>query len=229
MELKSFQFNEISWRCRVLGEQAILLEPNTEKHKLSAIHHFSKVIDEQKVKGVVEIVPSYESLAVIFDTPIKSHNRLVDLLQSLPNPKKKDSQSLLHEIPVCYELGLDWGEITQHSGITKERFIQDHFSKIYTVAMMGFIPGFVFLEGLKKQLSVPRKASPRTNLPAGSVGIGGNQTGIYSLESPGGWNIIGRTPSSFFDVKKNPPTKLKAGDKIKFKAISNQEFLSLTQ
>ena len=90
--------------------------------------------------------------------------------------------------------------------------------------MMGFLPGFVFLDGLDESLTVPRMESPRTKIPEGSIGIGGNQTGFYSLESPGGWNIIGRTSKSFFDQKKNPPTELQAGDKIRFFRISKEEF-----
>jgi len=90
--------------------------------------------------------------------------------------------------------------------------------------MMGFMPGFIFLDGLDQRIAVSRKEKPRIKVPSGSVGIGGNQTGIYSLESPGGWQIIGRTTESFFDVKKTPPTELKAGDKIRFKPISNEEF-----
>jgi KipI family sensor histidine kinase inhibitor len=90
--------------------------------------------------------------------------------------------------------------------------------------MMGFLPGFIFLEGLDDRISVARKETPRVKVPAGSVGIGGNQTGIYSLESPGGWQIIGKTAESFFDVTKKPPTKLKPGDKTRFKPISKDEF-----
>jgi len=132
-----------------------------------------------------------------------------------------------YEVPVCYELGLDWDEVEGHAGLSREKIIGLHISGSYTVAMQGFIPGFLYLSGLSEKIACPRREEPRTKIPAGSIGIGGNQTGIYSLESPGGWQIIGQTPISFFDASKTPPSQVEAGDKVVFKKISEEEFQNL--
>ena len=212
-----------SWKAKVLGEQALLLE--AVEGSLREVHTLATIIESAHWKGIVDVVPAYNSVGLIFDKEVWTHSSLLQAINNLSteNLSKTASQKLI-EVPVCYELGLDWGEITDYIKLTKEEIIQQHTSAVYTVAMMGFIPGFVFLDGLSNKLAVPRKPTPRTNIPSGSVGIGGNQTGIYSLESPGGWNIIGRTPISFFDAAKLPPTELKAGDQIRFKPISEEEF-----
>lgn len=224
MELKSFQHSGVSWQVSILGEKALLLKPDVESDKLHVIHKFSHLLDEYLIFGVVDIVPAYDSIAIIFDEGLRNHKELIDRLIELPTSENEIASSLNREVPVCYDLGLDWRELENHTNLAKSEIIEIHSSKIYTVAMIGFIPGFIFLDGLDPSISCPRKSSPRTNIPEGSVGIGGNQTGVYSLESPGGWNIIGRTPFSFFEVEKRPPSKLKAGDKIKFVQISEYEF-----
>tara|TARA_R110000868_G_scaffold383578_7_gene650679 strand:- start:30672 stop:31367 length:696 start_codon:yes stop_codon:yes gene_type:complete len=224
MELKSQQHNGISWKFSVLGEQALILEPQVQKDHLYHIQSLANQIEAHEVEGIVDIVPAYKSLSIIFEMPIKSHKFLIDILSGLKGTSISVSSKVIHEIPICYDLGLDWEIVENQSGIKKGEFILQHSSKTYTVAMMGFLPGFMFLNGLDDKLSVPRKISPRTKVPSGSVGIGGDQTGIYSLESPGGWNIIGQTPLTFFNVDKTPPTKLKAGDEIKFKLITKKEF-----
>ncbi|GAB5409599.1 MAG: 5-oxoprolinase subunit PxpB [Balneolaceae bacterium] len=201
-----------------------MLEPDCESKKLSAIHQLTYLIEEKNIEGILDVVPAYESIAIIFDEAIKNHLDLINVLNELPHLKSNNTESKLHRIPVCYELGIDWEEVMTHTGKSKELIIETHSAKVYKVAMMGFLPGFVFLEGLEPSISCPRKSTPRTSIPAGSIGIGGDQTGIYSLESPGGWNIIGRTPTSFFEVGEKPPTKLRAGDQIIFTAISKSQF-----
>ena len=223
MELRSLHRNRISWNCSALGEQALLLSPETAGNKLEIIHQLSRDLEATSLPGVIDVVPAYETLAVIFDGSVVTFDRIISGIEELPDvslesPKKN------HVILICYELGLDWEDVEPHTGLDKETIISKHSSQEYTVAMMGFIPGFVFLEGLPEELACPRRKSPRTRIPPGSVGIGGRQTGIYSLESPGGWNIIGRTPLSFFDVNQTPPTILNPGDSITFKAISEEEF-----
>ena len=113
------------------------------------------------------------------------------------------------------------------TNLSKEEIISIHTSTQYSIAMFGFLPGFMFLEGLDQRIWVPRKDNPRTKVDSGSVGIGGEQTGIYSLESPGGWQIIGRTPDQFFDINNKTPTNFTAGDIITFRKISSKEFESL--
>ena len=223
MELPSLHHNGRKWSPKVLGENALLLEP--EEKGLEQIHDLTSTIETARFDGVIDLVPAYSSLGVTFDRNLWNHISLIQAIEQLPERRstKKSFQDSI-EVPVCYELGLDWNEVLEYTELTKEEVIESHCSRRYTIAMMGFIPGFVFLDGLDEALTVPRKSTPRTVIPEGSVGIGGNQTGIYSLESPGGWNIIGRTSAAFFDSSKNPPTNLKAGDLVKFIPISKEEF-----
>lgn len=130
------------------------------------------------------------------------------------------------EIPVCYHpsFGLDLEEVARHAKLSTELVIVMHAETIYTVYMIGFLPGFAYLGGMNKQLTTPRKPSPRLKVPAGSVGIGGEQTGIYPLTSPGGWQLIGRTPIPMFNIEKDQPSRLQPGDKVVFKPIGIEEF-----
>lgn len=224
MESGSLQFNGISWVFFRIGEATWLLKPKIKKGVLDAIHNTTHLL-ESEVQQLTDIIPAYDTLTLVFSSSD------VDLIKILSGVTKKEEGTKLelktHKIKVCYELGMDWPEVESKTGLLKEEIVSIHFSKDYKIAMMGFLPGFIFLEGLDSRISVPRKETPRTKIPAGSIGIGGNQTGIYSLESPGGWQIIGRTVESFFDVKIQPPTKFKAGDKIRFKRISVEEYKKL--
>jgi inhibitor of KinA len=135
------------------------------------------------------------------------------------------------EIPVCYdrEFAPDLEEVARHAQISTKEVVDLHTGAEYRVACIGFVPGFPFLAGLPKTLATPRRATPRKEIPPGSVGIGGAQTGIYPLRSPGGWNLIGRTPLKLFEPAKDPPTVLCAGDRVRFRAITRQEFESLNE
>jgi len=131
-----------------------------------------------------------------------------------------------HEIPICYEKGLDWEIVCQHCQLSQAEIIERHSTRTYRVAMTGFLPGFVYLAGMDEKLNCPRKENPRTQVPKGALGIGGNQTGIYSLPSPGGWQIIGQSPLSFFN-NTEPPNLLKTGDYLRFIAIDMTTFEQL--
>jgi inhibitor of KinA len=130
------------------------------------------------------------------------------------------------EIPVCYdaEFALDLARIAEQTTLDPSEVIALHLSAKYTTACIGFMPGFPFLAGLPKELHSPRLATPRTRVPAGSVAIAGAQSGVYPLESPGGWNVIGRTPIRLFDANANPPALLRPGDRVRFRAITRDEF-----
>ena len=134
------------------------------------------------------------------------------------------------EIPICYdaEFGFDLDRVAEHTKLSGPEIINLHSTGEYRVACIGFVPGFTFLAGLPRNLATPRRDVPRKEIPPGSVGIGGAQTGIYPLRSPGGWNLIGRTPLKLFDPTKNPPTLLHPGDRVRFRAITREEFESLT-
>ncbi len=223
MKLPSFLHNGVEWKSSILGEGALLISPDANE-ALPKIHQLSREIESLKLAGIVDLVPSYKALCIFFDEDIWSYNSILEKLESLPKSLWDQSKAAIITIPLCYEMGLDWDELEMHTKLGKDEIIEIHSKTEYKVAMMGFIPGFVFLAGLDERISCPRKQTPRTSIPPGSVGIGSNQTGIYSLESPGGWNILGRTPVSFFDVNQMPPTQANPGDIIRFKPISKEEF-----
>jgi inhibitor of KinA len=143
--------------------------------------------------------------------------------------KQRDTGKRLVEIPVCYEaeFALDLEEVSRQAQIDPTKVVDLHCAAQYRVSCIGFTPGFPFLSGLHKQLATPRRSIPRKEIPAGSVAIAGGQTGIYPMKSPGGWNIIGRTPLRLFDPQKSPPALLHAGDRVCFRAITRSEFEAL--
>jgi inhibitor of KinA len=194
------------------------------------------------IPGVIELASAYTSVAVFFN-PItvakasETSGELFDWLATriraavvgVAGPgKTAPSQSQTIEIPVCYdpEFALDIDDVARRANISPGEVIRLHSAAEYRVACIGFVPGFPFLTGLSRKLATPRRAVPRKEIPPGSVGIGGAQTGIYPLRSPGGWNLIGRTPLRLFDPDKNPPTLLQAGDRVRFRVIRREEFES---
>jgi KipI family sensor histidine kinase inhibitor len=210
---------------------------------LRAFHQLRKA----KIPGVIELAPAYTSVAVFFDPiqvakaskdPPEVFDWLAEQIRAALSPRKavRDRRSAMDdsstiEIPVCYdpEFAPDLDHVADHAQISPREVVDLHSGVEYRVSCIGFVPGFPFLAGLPKQLSTPRRATPRKEIPPGSVGIGGGQTGIYPLRSPGGWNLIGRTPFRLFDPKRNPPTLLQAGDRVRFRVITPEEFDSLKQ
>jgi inhibitor of KinA len=200
------------------------------------------------IPGVIEVAPGYTSVAVFFDpfilakasgTPDELFDWLAKRVREVRaagahrgrRARSTRSDVRLVEIPVCYdpEFALDIDRVAEQAQISTSEVVDLHSAAEYRVSCIGFTPGFPFLSGMPKQLATPRRDIPRKEIPAGSVGIGGAQTGIYPLRSPGGWNLIGRTPSKLFDPTKNPPTLLRAGDRVHFRAITREEFESLKQ
>lgn len=167
-----------------------------------------------------EIVPSYKSLLIVFDVSHLSlgeaTGKIEDTLKSLNDSPLRQGKVI--EIPVTYggEYGPDMATIADASGLSKSEIIDIHSGEDYRVCMMGFIPGFCFLSEVPNVLQHPRHDTPRAHVPAGSVGIAGWQTGIYGLGSPGGWQIIGRTPLTLFDPSREKPFLMEAGDTVRF-------------
>lgn len=217
------RLNQQNWKISRLGECAILMELEEERAQTSEVREVLHILESAAIKTLTDIIPAYHSIALIFEKPVNLHS-VLESLTVIDWKNKADLHTRKYEVPVCYDLGLDWTEVEDFIQLGRDQIIKTHSSRAYIVAMIGFVPGFIFLDGLDSSLSCGRKPSPRTSIPKGSIGIGGNQTGIYSLESPGGWQIIGRTPLSFFDVKSTPPTILKPGDELVFKVISKEEF-----
>ncbi|MFS0863047.1 5-oxoprolinase subunit PxpB [Fredinandcohnia sp. 179-A 10B2 NHS] len=196
------------------------------------IQETCKAIRELNLLGVVEIVPGFNTITVYYDPLVTTYFDVYKFVLSYSILVKGERDTPTKEIitiPTCY--GSTFGEDLEHvaliHNLTEEEVIKLHCSANYLVYMIGFLPGFPYLNGLKDEIKTPRLATPRLKVPQGAVGIGGNQTGIYPLESPGGWNLIGRTPVRLFDPTKSSPFLLKAGDTIRFTPISRDEFYEI--
>jgi inhibitor of KinA len=200
------------------------------------------------IPGVIELAPAYTSVSVFFnpiaiakacETPGDAFDRFVERIRAavaagVDRDKRRRPvrpHAHLFEIPVCYdpEFALDINDVARHANISPSEVIRLHSAAKYRVACIGFVPGFPFLAGLPNKLSTPRREVPRKEIPPGSVGIGGAQTGIYPLRSPGGWNLIGRTPLRLFDSEKNPPALLRAGERVRFREITRDEFAAFVK
>ncbi len=190
-------------------------------------------IKQEKINGVTDFIPSYNELMICYDPLVTGYRKLLDRLHALEDDLQNFPlpESMLIEIPVKYggSEGPDLREVADQNKITPDEVIQIHSAPEYLVYMLGFTPGFCYLGGLDERIASPRKSSPRLKIPAGSVGIAGNQTGIYPLESPGGWQLIGRTPLKLFDPYRNPVFLVNQGDRIRFKPISPEEFSEVEQ
>ncbi len=178
--------------------------------------------------GFFDAVPGARNLLVLFDPRRLTRARLADEVRrgAREAGRPREARRVL-QIPVFYEAGLrtgpDLADLAQSAGVTPLEFARRHAGNEYRVAFLGFAPGFPYMIGLPRELEAPRLATPRTRVPAGSVGIGGRYTGIYPEESPGGWRLIGRAPVRLFDATKDPPALLLPGDRVRFQAISREE------
>jgi inhibitor of KinA len=232
-----------------LGDSALIVRVRAQfedapEETLDEVLRTFQQLQSAKIPGVIELAPAYTSVGVFFD-PLgiaKSSGapdelfdwlaaqirRVVDGADRRRNRTARNSARLA-EIPVCYDpdFAPDLDNVARHAQVATSEVVDLHSAAEYRVACIGFVPGFTFLAGLPKKLATPRRDIPRKEIPPGSVGIGGAQTGIYPLRSPGGWNLIGRTPLKLFDPAMNPPTLLVAGDRVRFRAITREEFDSM--
>ncbi|UAM97120.1 5-oxoprolinase subunit PxpB [Polaribacter litorisediminis] len=212
------------------GDNAILIEWETriDEKILNDIMLFKEKISLENKHQFTDFIIAYNSLTLQYKNSIPDFKKEVERLQFIYNLEfeSKQKERFLWEIPVCYDLkfGIDLEEISIKSNLAIEEIIKLHSEKIYTVFFIGFLPGFLYLGGLDKKLFFDRKENPRLHVSKGAVGIGGQQTGIYPSNAAGGWNIIGKTPIIFFDVKKANPCFAKPGDQIKFISISIEEY-----
>ncbi len=225
-----------------LGDTALLLELGEaiDEHTHRRVQTAWQALAAAPLPGVTELVPAYTTVTVFYEPlqvvqagapeagiadwlMVKVHERLKN------SPKMEKNKGRTVEIPVCYEgeFGPDLGLVAKQAGLSPEDVIKRHCKAEYLVYLIGFAPGFPYLGGLPKELATPRHPKPRMVVPPGSVGIAGNQTGIYPLATPGGWNLIGRTPLRMFQPAEDPPVLLHAGDWVKFRAIPPEEFARL--
>jgi len=178
--------------------------------------------------GIRNLHPAYVSLLVDFDPLKLTHQDVTDLIESLASDRLTAAadNSVIVTIPVCYdaEFGPDLADVAAHSGLSTDEVVRLHSGAIYRVCFLGFTGGFAYLGGMPEALHTPRLATPRRAVTAGSVGIAGGQTGIYPTETPGGWRLIGRTPVRMFAPQAQPPTRVQAGDTVKFERIDRAEF-----
>ncbi|MDR2768520.1 MAG: 5-oxoprolinase subunit PxpB [Treponema sp.] len=216
------------------GDSALVVEFGNEISEAinRKIRFVTGALDRAKLAGVLDLTPTYRSILVNFDALRVSASGIRDFVTKAFNSYSESSEASggeVIEIPVLYggEAGPDLDFICGHTKLDKEEVIRRHSSVEYLVYMLGFTPGFAYLGGMPKELATPRLAKPRAVIPAGSVGIAAAQTGIYPVESPGGWQLLGRTPLKVFNYERAEPFLLSAGDYLKFVPVSEKEYAAL--
>lgn len=217
-------------RYKPFGEKVILMEWESVINEaiLHDILSFKYKIENDNNYSFTDLIVGYNSLTIVFENEHENFDKEIQELKSIYKSeyKKEKKQNYLWEIPVCYDInfGIDLTEMAAKKNYSIAQIIQLHSNTIYTVFFIGFLPGFMYLGGLDERLFFDRKPNPRLQITKGSVAIGGKQTGVYPSNSAGGWNIIGRSPISFFNINDEKPCFTKAGDKIKFTPISLNEY-----
>ncbi len=217
------------------GDLALVVEFGNEISTAcnGQVRQLNQRLRKNEIKGIIETVPTFRSLLVYYNPSIITYKKLCKYIESVSNEDGDmgGKTNRIIEIPVCYggQYGVDLIEVAKHVGMSEAEVINIHSGVDYLIYMLGFLPGFPYLGGLDHRLVTPRLSNPRTLIPAGSVGIGGEQTGVYPVESPGGWRLIGRTPLKLYDSGLEKPTLYEAGDYIHFQPIDEAEFLSIEE
>ena len=211
------------------GDAGLVVEfgDRIERELSERVLHLNALVREAKIPGVVETVPTYRSLVVLYDPMIIDNARLISATEELlgiDGRELKPAKSW--RIPACYEVeyALDLAEVAGRTGHSVEEIVQLHASTLFHVYMIGFAPGHPYMGDLPDWIAVPRRTDPRVKVPAGSIAISGNISVIYPIESPGGWHLIGATPIRLFDLRFDPPSLLSPGDKVRFHPITASEF-----
>jgi len=240
----SISFSEEEFKIYALSEQAVTLVFGDEINEATAskISNFNRLLNSKPFAGFRGSVPAYTTLSIFYDLLLvissdlpgrNGFEKVSDYLKSLVSKNQMAISEVpdLVTLPVFYgaAFGPDLEEVSGMTNFSVEEVINLHCAATYKVYMIGFVPGFAYLGGMDERLASPRKLKPRASVPAGSVGIAGKQTGIYPFETPGGWQIIGQTPLKMFDANRSQPSLLKAGDEVKFRSVSMQEFNDLRQ
>lgn len=229
--------NKTTFSITPLGDSAIMIEweqridPDIHEHVMKAFHYLRSL----QLPYITDLIPAYASLAILYDAAgirqsVKRPARawisafITKAMQQMTDITTAKARSL--EIPVCYHPSLapDLTTLAQQKRLSAEEIISLHTANTYTVYMLGFLPGFPYMGKVDAQLAAPRLKQPRVQVPAGSVGIAGEQTGIYPQASPGGWNIIGQTPIRLFDAAREEPCYCRPGDQVKFVPVTLDTF-----
>jgi inhibitor of KinA len=223
-----------------LGDAAVVvsLGAGIDERVLPKVRALAAALERNRPAGIVDVVAAYSTVTVFYESGLLPHggDRAYDHVCQVINERSRHVDfemkkaplppARLVEVPVCYsgEFGPDLDLVAQHGGLEISEVIKRYQAATYLVHAIGFLPGFPYLGGLPPELATPRRATPRTLVPAGSVGIGGAQTGVYSMATPGGWQIIGRTPLVLFHPGAADPALLRVGDRVKFRTITPDEF-----
>ncbi|MFT0803059.1 5-oxoprolinase subunit PxpB [Bacillus swezeyi] len=230
-----------------LGDSAVIIQLGTDINEQTqrVASALTKQLENDPFPGFIECVPAFTSVTVFyhpfevyqqmknstaFDSPYEKVKTLIKKsLKELTIEEEAEKRTI--EIPVCYggRFGPDLEEVARINGLTPKEVIDIHTAGEYLVYMIGFAPGFPYLGGMSEKIAAPRRSSPRTSIPAGSVGIAGMQTGVYPLSTPGGWQLIGNTPLDLFRPHEQPPSLLKAGDVVKFVRVTEEEYERLKE
>lgn len=217
-------------RYLMSGDKGLVVEFGNEISEAvnKKVRNLYLAIQKDQMSGIYEMIPTYRSLFIQYNPMEIEVNSLIEKLKKIE--KSLDNIDLpkprIIEIPTAYggEFGEDIKFVLEHNGMNEDEVIKIHSSVDYRIYMLGFSPGFPYLGGMSEKIETPRLKTPRTKIPAGSVGIAGKQTGIYPMESPGGWQLIGRTPIKLYDPRSQTPIILQAGDYIRFVPIEKDEY-----
>lgn len=221
--------------CRLAGDTGLIVEfgEGIDPVVNARVRSVAAVVKKTPPEGVIEIIPTYRSLLLIYDPLITLPEKLTAFIEQIEDTVPDEDAGVFKrvDIPVCYggEFGPDMETVAKTAGLGVEEVIQRHSAPDYLIYMVGFTPGFPFLGGLDEKLFTPRLRTPRMVVPQGSVGIANNQTGIYPIDSPGGWQIIGRTPLTLFAPHRENPFLYQAGDRIRFIPISPEEYTAIKE
>ena len=211
--------------CAISIDFGQVIDPKINRHIRQTIER----IQALQLDGIIELVPTYCALLVQYDAMLYSYADMCHIIEPIFSESVTDNDNekvTVIEIPTVYggEFGPDLGFVASHYNLSEEEVIAIHSGTDYLVYMLGFIPGFTYLGGMDSRIATPRLSSPRTLIPAGSVGIAGEQTGTYPSDSPGGWQIIGRTPVTMYDMSKEQAALLSAGDYVRYVPIDEAEY-----
>ncbi|NCI45090.1 5-oxoprolinase subunit PxpB [Sediminibacterium soli] len=225
-----------SYHIYPCGDHALTIElgdriDTAVNDRVIALFSHLRMLNKQ---GIMDIIPSYHTVTLVYDLAAFPEAEDATVYDQLSNwlhtvIKHTDAISINKRqisVPVCYDVSLGWdiALLAEERGLTVEEVAQIHHSVPYRVYLVGFLPGFPYMGTVDARIAAPRRSSPRTNVPMGSVGIAGTQTGIYPFDSPGGWQIIGQTPLRLFDVRRPQPCYLQPGDEVRFHPVSLTEF-----
>ncbi len=234
MDISPDRLIDMTLPCSILhyplGDQALVLSfGDTISEAINAqILRVANCIENWSQPGVIEYVPAYTTITIYYDPLLISYKQLLSAFSSIIQdiPAHNEYKSAKKEIPVYYN-GEDLAYVAEYNGLSEDDVIRIHSEREYLVYMLGFVPGFPYLGGMDSRIATPRKEVPRLKIEAGAVGIAGQQTGVYPMATPRGWQIIGHTPLQLFDLGKERPSLLEMGDHVCFVPITYNEFVQL--